>query len=90
MPVHAIPQFPHCDQNVLHKPGLCRYCDAHPDWQELREVWGINFTGESDTSKFPCPSIRFRTAEQAQRWHGNQPTTGPVPDVLDDEEIDDT
>lgn len=39
-------QFPHCDQRVLHAPGLCRYCDRHPEWQKLREKWGIAFTGQ--------------------------------------------
>lgn len=40
-------RFPHCDQRVLHRPGECRYCDLHPEWQELRERWGIAFTGHS-------------------------------------------
>ncbi len=41
----AIGQFPHCDSRILHK-GDCQYCDAHPEWQELREAWGIAFTGQ--------------------------------------------
>jgi hypothetical protein len=39
-------QFPHCDGRILHAPGVCTYCDMHPEWQELRLAWGINFTGE--------------------------------------------
>lgn len=27
------PQMPHCDAYVLHAPGVCEYCDRHPDWQ---------------------------------------------------------
>ena len=40
-----IRQFPHCDARILHAPGECEYCDLHPEWQELRKVWGIAFTG---------------------------------------------
>lgn len=69
-----IEQFPHCDSAVLHKPGDCKYCDEHPDWQELRERWRINFTGETDPEKAPCPSTLRRTAAQVHRWPGNQPT----------------
>lgn len=43
----TIAQFPHCDSRVLHAPGECRYCDAHPEWQELRKAWGIAFTGKT-------------------------------------------
>ena len=42
-----INQFPHCDQRVLHAPGECKYCDLHPEWQELRKSWGIAFTGQA-------------------------------------------
>lgn len=70
-------QFPHCDQNVLHSPKWgCRYCNEHPDWQELREAWGINFTGEYDPNKLPCPSLRFRSEDRVHgegAWHGNVP-----------------
>lgn len=40
-----IRQFPHCDARILHAPGECEYCDLHPEWQELRKMWGIAFTG---------------------------------------------
>ncbi len=39
-------RFPHCDARILHPPGVCSYCDDCPELQELRRVWGINFTGE--------------------------------------------
>lgn len=69
-------QFPHCDPNVLHAPKECEYCDAHPEWQALRQVWAINFTNESDPQKAPCPSTRYRPAYQVNRWHGNRPSKG--------------
>lgn len=42
-----IPRFPHCDPRVLHPRSVCQYCDAHPEWQELREAWGVAFTGQA-------------------------------------------
>lgn len=82
-----IQQFPHCDPKVLHKPGECQYCDAHPEWQELRKRWGIAYTGHSDDSVeaydwqgnkiqkplIPCPSEWDRPVEIIHRWGGNQP-----------------
>lgn len=71
----AIESFPHCDPNVLHSPSWgCVYCNTHPDWQQLRQVWGINFTGEHDPKKEPCPSLRFRSEERVHAWAGNRPT----------------
>jgi hypothetical protein len=49
----SIKQFPHCDQRVLHEPGECEYCDKHPAWQELREAWGIAFTGHQPRGNLP-------------------------------------
>jgi len=76
-------QFPHCDPLILHRPGSCEYCDAHPEWQALREVYEINFTGEDNPQKSPCPATKYRPAYQAHRWPGNQPSKGgehmPVP-----------
>jgi len=69
-----IKQFPHCDQLILHAPGSCDHCDSHPDWQALRIAWEINFTGEEDPQKAPCPSAKYRPAYLAHRWHGNHPT----------------
>lgn len=74
----AIEQVPHCDQRVLHAPGECRFCDEHPDWQELRELWGINFTGKKDPEKSPCPSEVHRTFFTINKWPGNRPTEVPV------------
>lgn len=71
-----IKQFPHCDQRILHKPGVCDYCDSHPEWQELRKSWGIAFTGEVPSvddiymKELPCPAD-FNRGENHQKWHGN-------------------
>jgi len=48
-----IGQFPHCDQRVLHALGECEYCDRHPEWQALREAWGIAFTGHPPRAGLP-------------------------------------
>lgn len=71
-------QFPHCDSSVLHGPGKCEHCDMHPEWQALRQVWGINFTNEDDPQKLPCPSTRYRKAYEVNRWPGNRPTNAEV------------
>lgn len=75
-PCAAVPKraaMPHCDARVLHRPGVCRFCDEYSDWQELREVWGINFTGERDPDKLPCPAEMRRDLENIERWPGNRP-----------------
>lgn len=64
---------PHCDQSILHAPGVCEYCDKYPDWQELRNFWGINFTGGDDPKKAPCPSTFFRPSGYRDAWPGNTP-----------------
>lgn len=81
----SLVQFPHCDQRVLHAPGECEYCDRHPDWQELRQVWGIAFTGhpptcgeDSWTKQLPCPADYNRppgAGNDHRRWAGNVATT---------------
>lgn len=52
---------PHCDARILHAPGECWACDLYPDWQELREKWGIAFTGRAPLTgvagnQLPCPA----------------------------------
>lgn len=66
-------QFPHCDQGVLHAPKECEFCDEHPEWQALREAWRINFTGQKDPEKAPCPSETRRSLEVINMWDGNRP-----------------
>ena len=84
-----VKQTPHCDAKVLHKQGSCQYCDMHPEWQELRQIWGIAFTGHSedtvkaydhatgvpyDRALIPCPSEWDRPVETIHDWHGNRPS----------------
>jgi hypothetical protein len=76
-PVAPVPErdrafAPHCDASVLHAPSACQHCDHYPDWQELRDLWRINYTGEHDPGKAPCPSEHSRTAEIRDRWPGNR------------------
>ena len=69
-----IGQFPHCDARVLHAPGCCDFCDRHPDWQELRRLWGIAFTGKDPKGdEVRCPAERQRTLEKVEVWGGNRP-----------------
>ncbi len=65
--------MPHCDSTILHAPGACQYCDMYPAWQQLRERWRLNFTGEHDPDKAPCPSEHSRPPEIRDRWYGNRP-----------------
>jgi hypothetical protein len=75
-------EFPHCDRSVLHNPTLgCEFCNAFPERQQLREIWGINFTGENDPNKTPCPSTRYRSVEHINRWPGNRPKREDGTDV---------
>ncbi len=65
--------MPHCDSSVLHAPGVCQYCDGHSEWQQYRRAARINFTGENDKDKAPCPSTFFRSLETLEQWGGNVP-----------------
>lgn len=74
-PVKQEPEFvtfPHCDTSVLHAPGVCQFCDGHPDWQIYRMNARINFTGDDNPDLSPCPSTWYRTAEQVDSWYGNR------------------
>lgn len=84
--MNLIKQFPHCDAKVLHAPGECEYCDMHPEWQGLREMWGIAFTGHShevikwtdwegkacEKILIPCPSELDRPLGIIEKWPGNR------------------
>ncbi len=74
--------YPHCDQNVLHAPGECRYCDMYPDRQRERVDQKINFTGQSDPEKAVCPAEVVRPASTIHQWGGYRPvkSTEPIPD----------
>jgi hypothetical protein len=81
-----LPTAPHCDAAILHAPGECQYCDEHPDWQQLRQLWGICYTGHApviitEGSGFSyeliaCPSDIRRPGSVARHWPGNRPTGG--------------
>lgn len=68
------PMPPHCDARVLHAPGECPFCDAHPEWQRARMLWGISFTGKPEEGKLLCPSDVARSVGGAHVWGGNRPT----------------
>lgn len=68
-------QFPHCDSRILHKPGECEYCDKHPDWQQLRFLWNVNFTGHYDLDKMLCPAEQYREKNIIDKWRGNKALT---------------
>lgn len=64
-------QFPHCDARILHAPTECQFCDAHPDWQDLRIAWGIAFTGyEPEDKELPDPAT-FARGDTINKWGGN-------------------
>jgi hypothetical protein len=61
-----ITQFPHCDPRILHGPhDRCEYCDRHPEWQALRQAWGIAFTGHRPASELPECGYRARPSSPA-------------------------
>jgi hypothetical protein len=70
-----IERFPHCDQRILHTPGECQYCDMYPHWQQLREAWGIAFTGhipDPESDMMLCPADYVRGTESYDLWGGNR------------------
>ena len=66
-------KHPHCDSRVLHAPGKCEFCDRYQDRQNERIAQGINFTGENDPAKKPCPATEVRPLDMIERWPGNRP-----------------
>ena len=70
---HPIPA-PHCDPQVLHAPGVCRYCDAHPKWQTKRTLAKMLFTGELPREGWqPCPAEKARGMDSSNAGPGNRP-----------------
>ena len=66
-------KYPHCEHRVLHPPGDCEFCDMYPDLQKKRIDEGVNFTGEGDPNKKPCPAEEARGLENVNAWHRNRP-----------------
>jgi len=66
---------PHCDARILHQPGECWSCDLYPDWQALRKLWGIAFTGRQPAGdQLPCPADHSRppgSPSDHRRWGPN-------------------
>jgi hypothetical protein len=84
----TLDRFPHCDQRVLHAPGECEFCDGNPDWQALREAWGISFTGHAPrgilpTCDHPMPD-RYLPDRKCQqpRDHEGEHLPYPAWDIL--------
>lgn len=78
-----LPASPHCDSRILHGPSDgCAYCDEYPDWQALRKLWGIAFTGHQPRGMLPecgakCahPNGRqWKCRQAAGHDKGEQPT----------------
>jgi hypothetical protein len=45
----------------------------HPEWQQLRQAWGIAFTGDrSDPKAELCPAEKARPLETIEAWPGNR------------------
>ncbi len=73
-----ITQYPHCDSRVLHAPSACIYCDKFPEWQELRQTWGICFSGEQVSDERPIGdpadlAVMFKKRTDYNNWPGNRP-----------------
>jgi hypothetical protein len=76
--VFKAPQFPHCDPRILHAPGECEFCDGHKEWQVLRQMWSIAFTGYTpEEMELPCPADYAR-GDNHKQWIGNvaKPSAG--------------
>jgi hypothetical protein len=76
--IFKIPQFPHCDPRILHAPNECEFCDMHKEWQYLRQMWSIAFTGYTpEEMELPCPADHAR-GDNHKLWGGNtaKPSAG--------------
>lgn len=62
-------------QQEHERRSECEYCDHYPDWQELRQMWSIAFTGHEPTAdQLPCPADHARPPDSPsdhRQWHGN-------------------
>lgn len=86
---YQIQVFPHCDPRILHAPGECEVCDKHFEWQQLRNMWGIAFTGyEPEGIELPCPADHAR-GDQHTQWEGNQALKPDTQDLIKDDSVRD-
>lgn len=70
-------RFPHCDQRILHSPeDGCQFCNELPEWQALRKVWAIAFTGHApEHGQTACPAdmaVLFGERGDYDAWGGNR------------------
>lgn len=70
-----VSQFPHCDAAVLRRAEDCEYCalPKNRPLHEWRQRNGVNYTGENDPTKRPCPAESVRPTSTIHRWPGNRP-----------------
>lgn len=67
----------HCDPLVLHKPGVCEFCDLYGEKeQKYRMDNNINFTGDhTDVSQLRRPDpAELERGDMCQVWGGNVPS----------------
>lgn len=68
----------HCDELVLHSPGVCTYCDEFgADLQHERYLKAVAYTDQMPLASMavlllPCPAWQARGAN-CQAWPGNTP-----------------
>jgi hypothetical protein len=61
-------EYPHCDIEVLHAPGVCVYCDFFPEWQAERASNTPCYACELSVSEWHTCSF---TPREANGWWGN-------------------
>lgn len=70
-----IRSFAHCDGNVLHARGTCRYCSMaqYDRLHELRRRFNVAYTGATlESGQEPCPSEAWRPVDIIEKWPGNR------------------
>jgi hypothetical protein len=72
----------HCDELVIHAPLQCKFCDQFPELQQSRIQDRVNFTGEHDPTKKPCPAEQRRSLKTINKWHGNRPEDVRGPEII--------
>lgn len=77
--------YPHCNAEVLHAPGSCRYCDLYPDRQDARMASQTPFTPAEANGWMGnvavAPEDRPETALSRDPGHGGYfvPRSGCLP-----------
>ena len=62
--------------------GKCSYCDEYRQAQDQRAICGINFTGEDDPTKLPCPAEAARGLDNLEHWGGNKAMVPITDDMI--------